>query len=141
MCLQIAQVYISLASLAISYQLYVKYRLQVYKYIELYIVIVIAIATVIAIFIKEQLDTSWILVCQILCWIVVGYLLDFFLEYLLVVRVCVCVCVCACLFIFFHRGGFFRLQNVLDILEGTNQRSCVVNISWLRYAKFHHLRI
>ena len=46
-----------------------------------------------------------------------------------------------CVFIFFHREGFFRLQNVQDILEGTDQRSCVVNISWLRYAKFHHRRI
>ena len=51
------------------------------------------------------------------------------------------VCVRVCVFIFFHREGFFRLQNVQDILEGTDQRSCVVNISWLRYAKFHHLRI
>ena len=60
-------------------------------------------------------------------------------------RVCVCMraCVhaCACVFLFFHCGGFFRLQNVQDIREGTDQRSCVVNISWLRYAKFHHLRI
>ena len=47
-------------------------------------------------------------------------------------------CVCVCVFIFFHREGFFRLQDVQDILEGTDQRSCVVNISWLRYAKFHH---
>ena len=48
---------------------------------------------------------------------------------------------CVCVFIFFHRGGFFRLQDVQDILDGTDQRSCVVNISWLRYAKFHHRRI
>ena len=48
---------------------------------------------------------------------------------------------CVYVFIFFHREGFFRLQDVQDILEGTDQRSCVVNISWLRYAKFHHLRI
>ena len=46
-----------------------------------------------------------------------------------------------CVFILFHREGFFRLQNVQDILEGTDQRSCVVNIGWLLYAKFHHLRI
>ena len=49
--------------------------------------------------------------------------------------------VCVCVFIFFHRGGFFRLKNVQDILEGTDQRSCVVNISWVLSAKFHHLRI
>ena len=48
---------------------------------------------------------------------------------------------CVCVFIFFHREGFFRLQDVQDILEGTDQRSWVVNISWLRYAKFHHRRI
>ena len=51
------------------------------------------------------------------------------------------VCVCVCVFIFFHCEGFFRLQDVQDILEGMDQRSCVVNISWLRYAKFHHRRI
>ena len=49
--------------------------------------------------------------------------------------------VCVCVFIFFHREGFFRLQDVQDILEGMDQRSCVVNISWLCYAKFHHRRI
>ena len=37
--------------------------------------------------------------------------------------------VCVCVFIFFHREGFFRLQDVQDIPEGTDQRSCVVNIS------------
>ena len=56
-------------------------------------------------------------------------------------RVCVCVCVRVHVFIFFHREGFFRLQNFQDILEGTDQRSCVVNISWLRYAKFYHRSI
>ena len=41
-----------------------------------------------------------------------------------------CVCVCVCVFIvYIHREGFFRLQDVQDILEGTDQRSCVVNIS------------
>ena len=30
----------------------------------------------------------------------------------------VCVCVCVCVFILFHREGFFRLQDVGDILEG-----------------------
>ena len=49
--------------------------------------------------------------------------------------------VCACVFIFFHREGFFRLQDVQGILEGTDQRSCVVNISWVLYAKFQNLRI
>ena len=43
--------------------------------------------------------------------------------------VCVCVCVCVCVFIFFYREGFFRLQDVQDILEGTDQRSSVMNIS------------
>ena len=28
-----------------------------------------------------------------------------------------CVCVCVCVFIFFHCEGFFRLQDVQDILE------------------------
>ena len=55
--------------------------------------------------------------------------------------VCLCVRVCVCVYVFFHREGFFRLQNAQDIIEGTDQQSCVVNISWLRYAKFHHLRI
>ena len=56
------------------------------------------------------------------------------------VFVCVCVCVCVCVFIFFHLEGFFRLQDVQDIPEGKDQRSCVVNISWVLSAKFHHLR-
>ena len=43
------------------------------------------------------------------------------------VFVCACVCVCVC--VFFHREGFFRLQNAQDIIEGTDQQSCVVNIS------------
>ena len=47
------------------------------------------------------------------------------------VCVCVCACVCVCVFIFFHREGFFCLQDVQDIPEGTDQRSCVVNISWV----------
>ena len=28
------------------------------------------------------------------------------------VRACVCVCVCVCVFVFFHREGFFSLQDV-----------------------------
>ena len=32
-------------------------------------------------------------------------------------NMCVCVCVCVCVFIFFHREGFFRLQDVHDMLE------------------------
>ena len=39
------------------------------------------------------------------------------------------VVACVCVFIFFHCEGFFHLQDVEDILEGTDQRSCVVNIS------------
>ena len=31
--------------------------------------------------------------------------------------VCVCVCVRVCVFIFFHREGFFRLQDIQDMLE------------------------
>ena len=50
-------------------------------------------------------------------------------------------CVCVCVFIFFQREGFFHLQDVQDILEGTDQRSGIVNISRQRYAKFHHRRI
>ena len=34
------------------------------------------------------------------------------------VYVCVCMYVCVCVFILFYRGGFFRLQDVWDILEG-----------------------
>ena len=35
--------------------------------------------------------------------------------------------VCVCVFIFFYREGFFRLQDVQDILEGTDQRGdCVM---------------
>ena len=55
-------------------------------------------------------------------------------------RVCVCVRVCAracvCVYILLPYSA-----NVQDILEGTDQRSCVVNISWVLSAKFHHLRI
>ena len=47
------------------------------------------------------------------------------------------MCVC----IFFHREGFFRLQDVQGILEGTDQQSCVVIISWVLSAKFHYFRI
>ena len=43
-----------------------------------------------------------------------------------------------CVFIFFHDEGFFCLQNVQDMLEDRDQRSYVVNISWLLYATFHH---
>ena len=57
------------------------------------------------------------------------------------VCVWVCVCVCECVVIFFHREGFFRLQDVQDILEPTDQQSCVVNISCVVSAKFHYLRI
>ena len=32
-------------------------------------------------------------------------------------RACVCVCVCGVL-ILFHREGFFRLQDIWEILEG-----------------------
>ena len=63
------------------------------------------------------------------------------LDNLVIVCVRACVRACVCVFIFFHREGFFRLQDVQGILEGTNQRSCVVNISWVLSAKFHHLRI
>ena len=54
---------------------------------------------------------------------------------------CGCVCVCVCVVIFFHREAFFRLQDVQDILEPTDQQSCVVNISCVVSAKFHYLRI
>ena len=43
--------------------------------------------------------------------------------------VCVCVCVCVWVCVFLHREGFFRLQDVQDLPEGTDQRSCVANIS------------
>ena len=56
------------------------------------------------------------------------FLVDFATLLYVCVRACVraCVCMCACL-------GFFRLQDVRDILEGTNQRSCVVNINLPRF--------
>ena len=62
------------------------------------------------------------------------------------VSVCVCVCVhvcavCVCVCVFFHREDLFRLQDVQDILEGSDRRFCIVNISWVLSAKFHHLRI
>ena len=43
-----------------------------------------------------------------------------YLNTCLCVCVCVCVCVCmrVCVLILFHYGGFFRLQDVCDILEG-----------------------
>ena len=50
-------------------------------------------------------------------------------------RVCVCVC------ILFDRESVFRLQDVWDILEGTDQRCCVVSIIRCAAAKFLHLGI
>ena len=35
------------------------------------------------------------------------------------------MCVCVCVFIHFHCKSFFVCNNVSDILEGTDQRSCV----------------
>ena len=49
------------------------------------------------------------------------------------------VCVCVCVFIFFHREGFFRLQDVQDILEGTAQRSCVVTFAGNQHLSFSQL--
>ena len=49
--------------------------------------------------------------------------------------------VCVCVSILFHREGFLRLQDVLDILEGTDQRCCVVSIIRKAAAKFPHLGI
>ena len=45
--------------------------------------------------------------------------ISLYFTHLLIVCVCVCVClcVCVCVFIFFHHEGFFRLQDVQDILE------------------------
>ena len=61
-------------------------------------------------------------------------------------RACVCVCMCVslcvfCVFIFFHPEGSFRLQDVRDILEGTEQRFCVMSINPGASAKFLHLGI
>ena len=56
-------------------------------------------------------------------------------------KVIIEVALCMCVFIFSHREDFFRLKDVQGILEGADQRSCVVNVSWVLYAKFHHLRI
>ena len=49
--------------------------------------------------------------------------------------------VCVCVFIPFHREGFFRLQHVLDILDGTDQRCCVVSVMRCAAAKFPNLGI
>ena len=56
------------------------------------------------------------------------FLVDFATLLYVCVRACVraCVCMCACL-------GFFRLQDVRDMLEGTDQRSCVENINLPRF--------
>ena len=43
--------------------------------------------------------------------------------------------------IHFHREGFFRLQDVGDVLEGTDQRCYVVSILRCDSAKFLHLGI
>ena len=51
------------------------------------------------------------------------------------------VCVCLCVFILFHRESFFRLQDVWDIPEGTDQRCYVVSIICCAVAKFPHLGI
>ena len=55
---------------------------------------------------------------------------------MLALCVCVCVCVCMCVFIFFHHEGFFHLEDVREILEGTDQLSCVVNLNLGASAKF-----
>ena len=47
---------------------------------------------------------------------------------------------CICVFILLHRKGFFHPQHAWDILEGTDQRSCVVTIILGASAKFLHLR-
>ena len=54
---------------------------------------------------------------------------------------CVCVCVCVYVCVLFRREGFFRLQDVRDMLEGTNQRCYVVSILRCATAKFLHLSI
>ena len=48
---------------------------------------------------------------------------------------------CVCVFIFFQRESFLRLQDVRDILKGTDQRSCIVNTNLGVSAKFLHLGI
>ena len=53
--------------------------------------------------------------------------------------VCVCVCVCACVFLHFHCKSFFVCNDVSDILEGTDQRSCVEGIILDTSAKSLHL--
>ena len=55
--------------------------------------------------------------------------------------VCVCVWVCVCVCVLFHREGFFWLQDVWYMFEGTDQRCYVVSILRCASAKFLHLGI
>ena len=53
--------------------------------------------------------------------------------------VCVCLCMCVCLYSFTVKAVSV-CNDVWDILEGTDQRSCVVSIILGASAKFLHLR-
>ena len=54
-------------------------------------------------------------------------------------RVCVCVCVCVCLYSFIVKVSSV-CNDAWDVLEGTDQRFCVVIIILGAFATFLHLR-
>ena len=50
-----------------------------------------------------------------------------------------CVCVCVCVYSFTVKASSV-CKNVCDILEGTDQQSCIVSIILAVSAKFLHIR-
>ena len=62
-----------------------------------------------------------------------------FVFYLLLVCKCVCACVCVCVYSFTVKVSSV-CNNFMDIIEGTDQRSCVVSIMLGASAKILHLR-
>ena len=56
------------------------------------------------------------------------------------VRVRACMCVCVCLYSFTIKASSVY-NNVWDIIEGMDQRPCVVNIILGASAKFLHLHL
>ena len=77
-----------------------------------------------------------------------GLMFFFFNETCFLVCVCVgggggggCVCVCVCVYLYsFTVIASSVCNDVSDILEGTDQRSCVVSIFLGASVKFLHLR-
>ena len=56
------------------------------------------------------------------------------------VHACARVCVCVCLYSFTVKASSV-CNDILDIIEGTDQRSCVVSIMLCVFAKFLDVRI